>query len=98
MSLNDLVRMLGNACYGFLALNFLWGLYNVIMGFRRVKELNFGDHDEQALDDPRVGTHLTRLRKLGHAHLRGRRYPTPHAAGLGGRGEHRTCVKSSSRP
>ena len=40
--------MLGDACYGFLALNFLWGLYNVIMGFRRVKELSFGDHDEQA--------------------------------------------------
>lgn len=40
--------MLGDACYGFLALNFLWGLYNVIMGFRRVRELAFGSHDEQA--------------------------------------------------
>src|SRR4029079_10331774 len=48
MSINDLAKHLGDACYGFLALNFLWGLYNVIMGFRRVKELNFGDHDEQA--------------------------------------------------
>jgi biopolymer transport protein ExbB/TolQ len=48
MSINDLAAQLGNACYGFLALNFLWGLYNVIMGFRRVKELSFGDHDEQA--------------------------------------------------
>jgi biopolymer transport protein ExbB len=48
MSINDLAKMMGDACYGFLALNFLWGLYNVIMGFRRVKELNFGDHDEQA--------------------------------------------------
>jgi biopolymer transport protein ExbB len=48
MNINDLAKMLGDACYGFLALNFLWGLYNVIMGFRRVKELSFGDHEEQA--------------------------------------------------
>jgi len=48
MKITDLAQILGNACYGFLALNFLWGLYNVIMGFRRVRELNFGDHDEQA--------------------------------------------------
>jgi biopolymer transport protein ExbB len=48
MSINDLAAKLGWACYGFLILNFLWGLYNVIMGFRRVKELRFSDHDEQA--------------------------------------------------
>lgn len=48
MNINDLAKMMGDACYGFLALNFLWGLYNVIMGFRRVKELSFGDHDLQA--------------------------------------------------
>jgi biopolymer transport protein ExbB len=48
MGINDIIKQLGNACYGFLLLNFLWGLYNVIMGFRRVKELNFGDHEEQA--------------------------------------------------
>lgn len=48
MSINDLAKSLGDACYGFLALNFLWGLYNVIMGFRRVRELTFGDHEEQA--------------------------------------------------
>lgn len=48
MNVNDLAKMLGDACYGFLAINFLWGLYNIIMGFRRVKELNFGDHEEQA--------------------------------------------------
>lgn len=48
MKITDLAQLMGNACYGFLALNFLWGLYNVIMGFRRVKELSFGDHDEQA--------------------------------------------------
>jgi biopolymer transport protein ExbB/TolQ len=45
---NDLAKMMGDACYGFLALNFVWGLYNIVMGFRRVKELSFDSHDEQA--------------------------------------------------
>ena len=48
MNVNDLAKMLGDACYIFLALNFIWGLYNIIMGFRRVKELSFSDHEEQA--------------------------------------------------
>jgi biopolymer transport protein ExbB len=48
MSINDLAAKFGDACYIFLALNFLWGLYNVIMGFRRVRELAFGGHEEQA--------------------------------------------------
>jgi biopolymer transport protein ExbB/TolQ len=48
MSVNDLAKMLGDACYVFLAVNFFWGLYNIVMGFRRVKELNFANHDEQA--------------------------------------------------
>jgi biopolymer transport protein ExbB/TolQ len=48
MDVNDLAKMMGDACYIFLGLNFLWGLYNIIMGYRRVKELNFSDHEEQA--------------------------------------------------
>ena len=48
MNVNDLAKMLGDACYVFLAINFVWGLYNIIMGFRRVRELNFSNHDEQA--------------------------------------------------
>ena len=48
MGVNDLAKMLGDACYVFLAINFFWGLYNIVMGFRRVKELNFSSHDEQA--------------------------------------------------
>jgi biopolymer transport protein ExbB len=48
MSINDLAKILGDACYGFLAINFLWGLYNIIVGYRRVKELSFRNHDEQA--------------------------------------------------
>lgn len=48
MAVNDLAKMLGDACYVFLTINFFWGLYNIVMGFRRVKELNFSSHDEQA--------------------------------------------------
>jgi biopolymer transport protein ExbB/TolQ len=48
MNVNDLAKMLGDACYGFLAINFLWGLYNIIMGFRRVRELSFSSHDDQS--------------------------------------------------
>ncbi len=45
---NALAKWAGDACYIFLTLNFLWGLYNIIMGFRRVKELSFANHDDQA--------------------------------------------------
>jgi biopolymer transport protein ExbB/TolQ len=48
MTINDLAKIMGDACYIFLAINFLWGLYNIIVGFRRVKELSFASHDEQA--------------------------------------------------
>jgi biopolymer transport protein ExbB len=48
MNVNDLAKLLGDACYGFLTINFLWGLYNIIMGFRRVKELSFRNPEEQA--------------------------------------------------
>lgn len=47
MDVNDLAKMAGDACYIFLTINFLWGLYNIVMGFRRVKELNFSKHEEQ---------------------------------------------------
>jgi biopolymer transport protein ExbB/TolQ len=45
---NALAGWLDDFTYVFLTLNFLWGLYNIIMGFRRVKELSFASHDEQA--------------------------------------------------
>src|SRR5688500_13068627 len=48
MNINDLAKMLGDGCYILLALTFIWRLYNIIMVYRRVKELNFRDHDEQA--------------------------------------------------
>ena len=41
MSVNELAKHLGDACYGFLALNFLFGLYCVILIWRRLFELRF---------------------------------------------------------
>jgi biopolymer transport protein ExbB len=48
MNVNDLAQRLGDACYVFLALNFFWGLYCVIMAFRRVWQLNFSSRQKQA--------------------------------------------------
>jgi biopolymer transport protein ExbB/TolQ len=47
MSVNDLAKTLGDFCYGFLAINFLWGLYNILVGFRRLKQLSFSTNEEQ---------------------------------------------------
>jgi biopolymer transport protein ExbB/TolQ len=49
MSTIDLAKSLGDACYGFLAINFFWGLYCVIMGWRRVAQLSFKSQDKQAV-------------------------------------------------
>src|SRR5436305_2305361 len=49
MSVNDLAAKLGDACYGFLALNFFWGLYCVILAFRRIWQLSFGSRQKQAM-------------------------------------------------
>jgi biopolymer transport protein ExbB len=48
MNVNDLAKMMGDACYIFLAINFLWGLYNILVGFRRVKQMGFASHEAQA--------------------------------------------------
>ena len=48
ITINDLAGYLGDACYGFLAINFLWGLYNILVGFRRLKQLSFSSQDEQS--------------------------------------------------
>ncbi|HEY2414402.1 MAG TPA: MotA/TolQ/ExbB proton channel family protein [Pirellulaceae bacterium] len=47
MSVNDLAARLGDACYGFLLLNFFWGLFSVIMAFRRVWQLSFRNRQQQ---------------------------------------------------
>lgn len=41
MQVLELVKWLADACYGLLALNFLWGLYCVILATRRLKQLRF---------------------------------------------------------
>jgi len=48
MNVNDLAKMLGDACYALLIINFLWGLYNILVGFRRVKQMGFASHQVQA--------------------------------------------------
>jgi biopolymer transport protein ExbB/TolQ len=48
MNINDLAKLLGDACYVFLTLNFLWGLYCVIMVARRLRQLAFRTELEQA--------------------------------------------------
>ncbi|HEY2839428.1 MAG TPA: MotA/TolQ/ExbB proton channel family protein, partial [Pirellulales bacterium] len=64
MNINHLAALMGDACYGFLAINFLWGFYNIVMGFRRVREFSFASHDEQdefmdaALEPLRAGNYL----------------------------------------
>jgi biopolymer transport protein ExbB len=48
MNVNDLAKLLGDACYLFLTLNFLWGLYCLIMVGRRLRSLGFRTELEQA--------------------------------------------------
>ena len=48
MNVNYLAALLGDACYGFLTLNFLWGLYCVILLWRRIAQLRFRSQLEQA--------------------------------------------------
>lgn len=48
MNVNELAKWLGDACYGFLALNFLFGLYCVILIWRRLRQLRFRSVDAEA--------------------------------------------------
>lgn len=47
MNVNELAKWLGDACYGFLALNFLFGLYCVILIWRRIRQLRFRNHESE---------------------------------------------------
>jgi len=47
MNVNDLAQRLGDACYGFLTINFFWGLFHVIMAFRRLSRLAFRNQQQQ---------------------------------------------------
>jgi len=48
MDANYLAARLGDACYVFLAINFFWGLYHVVLCFRRLRQLSLGNHKKQA--------------------------------------------------
>lgn len=41
MDINALASAMGDACYGFLVLNFTWGLYCAILLWRRIRQLKF---------------------------------------------------------
>lgn len=47
MSINQLAGWLDDACYGFLAVNFLWGLYCVLLIWRRVRQLRFRSQESE---------------------------------------------------
>jgi biopolymer transport protein ExbB/TolQ len=46
--INELAKFLGDACYGFLAINFLFGVFCVIMIWRRVRQLRFRNQQAEA--------------------------------------------------
>lgn len=48
MTVNEMAGWLDDACYGFLAANFLWGLYCVLLIWRRVVQLRFRSADEES--------------------------------------------------
>jgi biopolymer transport protein ExbB len=58
MDVNKLAGMLGNACYGFLTLNFLWGLFCVILLWRRVLALRFSSEQSQTQFMGELQNHL----------------------------------------
>src|SRR4051812_22378861 len=41
MDVNRLAQMMGDACYVFLAMNLLWGLFCAILVWRRLAQLRF---------------------------------------------------------
>lgn len=48
MNVNELAKFLGDACYGFLALNLFWGLFCAIVVWRRLAQLRFKNERDQA--------------------------------------------------
>jgi biopolymer transport protein ExbB/TolQ len=48
MNINELAKTLGDACYGFLAVNFLFGIFQVIVIWRRVRQLRFRKQQAEA--------------------------------------------------
>ncbi len=48
MNVNDLAKALGDSCYVLLAINFLWGLYCIVLVRRRLRQLRFASEPAQA--------------------------------------------------
>ena len=48
MNVNEFAKFLGDMCYVFLALNFLFGLYTVILIWRRLRQLRFRNRQTEA--------------------------------------------------
>jgi biopolymer transport protein ExbB/TolQ len=60
MNVNYLAGLLGEACYGFLTINFLWGLFCVILLWRRIAALRFSSEQSQTEFLGELKTHLAR--------------------------------------
>ena len=58
MDVNALAKLLGDSCYVLLAINFFWGLYNVIMGWRRVWRFSFSSRQKQTEFLEQLSGHL----------------------------------------
>lgn len=58
MNVNHLVKVLGDCCYGFLALNFFWGLYCVIVTGRRLRQLRFRNLQQESAFTTQLQKHL----------------------------------------
>lgn len=48
MSVNEMSQWLEDACYGFLAINFLWGVFCTILVWRRIGQLRFRNEEDEA--------------------------------------------------
>ncbi len=58
--MNSIGNLLEDACYAFLVLNFLWGMYCVIILWRRVKQLRFENEETEAEFVTEIQGHLSR--------------------------------------
>ncbi|MBI2825214.1 MAG: MotA/TolQ/ExbB proton channel family protein [Planctomycetia bacterium] len=59
MNVNDLAKFLGDACYGFLALNLFWGLFCAIVVWRRLAQLRFKNERHQAEFVDELNQHIS---------------------------------------
>jgi biopolymer transport protein ExbB len=60
INVNYLASMLGGFCYVFLTLNFLWGLFCIILIWRRIAALRFANEQSQTQFIDELESHLNR--------------------------------------